>query len=214
MKKTSHKPSLFAQVLPLALRKGDLRKIEIIEATIHSLATDGIRNFTYQTIATKSKLAIAHIAYHFPALDDLLLAAIKYVYSSLHAHLSDALNSKGSPDQILKIYLHAHIDWLSLKPHYPIAGLTLINLASVDKRFRDLHTELKEIGQKRIETLYEMTAQAKRLKKSPKEIREMSYSLQSLLMGQIVFYQSTTHKRSVSLLKESIYAHAMTLLGK
>jgi len=199
---------------PLTLRKGDLRKIEIIEAAIHSLATDGIRNFTYQTVATQSKLAIAHIAYHFPSLDQLLLAAIQCIYASLHAQVSDALSTKPPPEKILKVYLEAHVEWLSLKPHYPTAGLTLINLASVDKRFRDLHTELKEIGQKRIETLFQITAKAKRLKRSAKQIREISNSLQSLLMGQIVFYQSTTHARSLPLLKESIYAHALALLGQ
>jgi AcrR family transcriptional regulator len=214
MAKKNRNPSLFAEVLPLKLRKGDLKKIEIIEAAIQSLATDGLRNFTYQTVAAKCKLAIAHVAYHFPSLDDLLHAAIKYVYASLHAQLSDALSSECPPDKTLKIYINAHIDWLTINPRYPAAGLTLINLASGDKRFRSLQTELKEIGQKRIETLFEITAKAKRLKRTPKQIREMSYSLQSLLMGQIVFYETTDHTRSIDLLKESIYAHAIAIFGK
>jgi Zn-finger domain-containing protein len=140
------------------------------------------------------------------------LAAIKYVYASLHAQVSDALDREALPGKALKTYIDAHVEWLSIKPHYPAAGLTLINLSTVDKRFRDLNSEMKEIGQKRIETLFRITADTKRLKRSKRQIQKMSNSLQCLLMGQIVFYKATDHTLSLELVKESIYTHAIAML--
>jgi AcrR family transcriptional regulator len=61
------------------LKKGDRKKLEIIEAAIDCLATEGIDNTTFDSIAKRIDTRRAHVAYHFKDKHMIFEAAISYI---------------------------------------------------------------------------------------------------------------------------------------
>ncbi|MBT7670603.1 MAG: TetR family transcriptional regulator, partial [Bdellovibrionales bacterium] len=77
----SFDPALY-ELFEFRPRKGDIKKLQIIEAAIHCLANDGIENTTFESIGKLIGTRRSHVAYHFADKKLIFLSAIKFILST------------------------------------------------------------------------------------------------------------------------------------
>lgn len=56
-------------------RRGEASRRALLDAATAVIAVDGVAALTYRSVAEAAAVPLARVAYHFPTVDDLLLAA-------------------------------------------------------------------------------------------------------------------------------------------
>lgn len=197
MKKDPRQLALYARFLDFKPRKGDLRKIEILEAAIDCLSDDGIHHTTFESVGKRLGIGRAHVAYHFPELGDLIEAAIKFCVSHVQVLTVDAVSAEESNEDKLEAFITATFEWVQRFPQQASAILLLYYLASIDRRFKKLHDEVRKLGAKRIQAMIEGCVSRKNKSKSELLARRT----QAILTGNIVEFLTTQPKESLEALR-------------
>ena len=112
MRRSMENPALFRQVLPYKMRKGDLRKVEIIESAIKCIGSIGVENLTFEAVGKKTGIGKSHVLYHFPNLDELVCSAIQYVYAVGQGVVSEFIGLEKNKKNLLKAYIEGTFHWL------------------------------------------------------------------------------------------------------
>ncbi|MGW1340467.1 TetR/AcrR family transcriptional regulator [Kribbella sp. NPDC002412] len=68
-------------------RRGELRRGELLRATLAVVERDGVAGVSHRAVAAEADVSVASITYHFPTLDDLLVAALTWAAEDLAAEL-------------------------------------------------------------------------------------------------------------------------------
>jgi len=131
-------------------RKGDLKKVEIIKATIQCLATVGIEKTSYESIAKLIGTRRAHVAYHFSDKHDIYKSAIKFILATYQQKLIEKLESANTGEEMLEKYVEAGFSWAYENPHQVSVLLLLGYFCSIDKDFLELNHLVKLKGQERL----------------------------------------------------------------
>ncbi len=197
MKKEPRQLALYARFLDFKPRKGDLRKLEILEAAIQCLSSDGIHHTTFESVGKQLGIGRAHVAYHFPELGDLIEAAIKFCVSHVQALTVDAVSAEDSDQEKLEAFINATFEWVQRYPQQASAILLLYYLASIDRRYKKLHDEVRTLGAKRIQALLEGCLGRKHKAKSELLARRV----QAIMTGNIVEFLTTQPKESLEHLR-------------
>ena len=146
-------PALFAQLPPQELRKGDLRKLQIIEATISCLAKKGWAETNYESVGQFSGMKRPHVAYHYPKWELLIEATLKYAYNVGQTIVADYLRDADTPTAQLRAYIEGTFQWLTINPSHASVATLQWHLATFDKKYRKVSTELKRLGTERVYTI-------------------------------------------------------------
>lgn len=166
-------------------RKGDLKKLEIIQAAIDCLAELGLENTNYEAIAQRLQTRRAHIAYHFSEKNQIFLAAVKYILGTYQQTLVDALGSvkdQNDAQTLLKAYINAAFDWAEQEPKQLQCMLLLYYMCTLHPEFLELHHQVRLGGTQRLGYLISKTTPA--LKAS--EATRKAKTLQNLLSGTLL----------------------------
>jgi DNA-binding transcriptional regulator YbjK len=57
--------------------RGEQRRNELLAATLAVIERDGVAGVSHRRVAAVADVSVASITYHFPTLDDLLVAALQ-----------------------------------------------------------------------------------------------------------------------------------------
>ena len=193
-------------VLPL-LSRGEKRKMVIVEAAIDILARQGLSQLTFEAIGKKCHISKSHVAYHFPSLEKLVNTSVSYVYTVGQKTVSEYIqneSSKGKGD-LLKAYVHGTFHWIETYPEHSSVAALLGYLATWDRGYRDIQSEIKRVGQQRISALI----QAMTGKRCP---TAQADAIQSLLMGKILYYSTTATNRSIRQVRAETWRAIQELL--
>ncbi|MBM7770858.1 DNA-binding transcriptional regulator YbjK [Actinokineospora baliensis] len=79
--------------------RGERRRREIVGATLRVIERDGVAGVSHRSVAREADVPPASITYHFPALDDLLVATLVSAAEELAARTGEVIESsriKGS----------------------------------------------------------------------------------------------------------------------
>lgn len=181
---------LFKQIAPSALRKGDLRKLEIIEATVKCLAEHGWMGTNYATVGKAAGMERPHVAYHFPDWDELMATVIQFVYATGQSVVSDYLRDIEEPRELLKAYISGTFHWLYSNPnHGPILMLTL-HLSAISGARRKQSSQLKLVGVQRVEAMLSS------LFKDKKKLRRRANAIHAMIVGRCVECITTDYGRA------------------
>ena len=145
--------SIFRHITPVELKKGELRKLQIIEGTIRCLAQKGWLNTNYETVGQLCGMKRPHVAYHYPKWDDLIFSTLNFVWATGQTVVGDHLRETTRPAEQLKAYVEGTFHWLTAYPDHHAAILLMWHLATFNKRYRDLSTELKRLGTERVHAI-------------------------------------------------------------
>ncbi len=145
--------TVFSKIFPTKLSRGDLRKMDIIRATIACLAEDGFENTNFESVGKRAHIQRAHVAYHFKTKEQLVESAIKYILAQGQETVLDYMTHAASSQSPLDAYIEGTFRWLNPGTGYGPSLLLLGYLSSVYPSFRVLSNEFKRIGTERVKTL-------------------------------------------------------------
>jgi TetR/AcrR family transcriptional regulator, transcriptional repressor of bet genes len=188
----THSP-LFASIFPRTMTRVEKRKIEILKATIHCYARLGLEQTTYEHIARRCGVSRTLVIHYFPERDELTRLAIRYVRADMQEAAINALAKAPTAVQSLSEYVRSTFRWIAKKPDYFSVWLMFYYLCGVREDFKQMHTELAQMGHDRIATLIALIVSHKG--EPSKAIKLRAKSLQSLMTGALV----TMHVENLSL---------------
>jgi AcrR family transcriptional regulator len=91
----------------------EVRRQQIVEATIEAVAALGYRAATFAKIAERSGLSSTRlISYHFAGRDELMSATVGHVYDHLGRHVADRLAAADGPRAELAAYVRAVVGFV------------------------------------------------------------------------------------------------------
>jgi AcrR family transcriptional regulator len=166
-------------------RKGDLKKLEIIQAAIDCLAELGLENTNYEAIAQRLQTRRAHIAYHFGEKNQIFLAAVKYILGTYQQTLVDALThvkDQNDAQALLRAYINAAFDWAEQEPKQLQCMLLLYYMCTLHPEFLDLHHQVRLGGTERLSYLISKSNPGIK----PSEAARKAKTLQNLLSGTLL----------------------------
>lgn len=67
--------------------RGEQRRSELLQATLTVIERDGVAGVSHRAVASVADVSVASITYHFPTLDDLLVAALRSAAEDLAVEL-------------------------------------------------------------------------------------------------------------------------------
>ena len=70
-------------------RRGDASRRVILDAATAQIVESGVHTLTHRTVAEAAGVPLARVSYHFPRIDDLLIAAATQYLESFDAHLRE-----------------------------------------------------------------------------------------------------------------------------
>lgn len=182
-------------------RKGDLKKLEIIKATIDCLAHEGLENTTYEAIAQKIGTRRAHVAYHFSDKHYIYQAAVKYILATNQQisinHMSEATDGK----DMLKRYVEGPFIWAQTHPEQLSVMLLLYYLCVTREEYHDLHYQIRKGGHERIK--YILSSKLGK-KFTEEEVVIYSKSIQNMISGAIIDAVTTRKKTLEEAKQETI----------
>jgi AcrR family transcriptional regulator len=192
---------LYAQFLDFKPKKGDLKKIQILEAAIDCLTTLGIEKTTFESIGLKLGIGKAHVAYHFPEKEALIKACIQFTVATVQQITVKAVQTGDTPEQKLKNYIQALFDWIEKFPKQAKVFLLLYYYSATNKNYREMHNEIRILGLSRISAIL------KELKK-----QDLAPLVQSILTGYAVDYLTTFPKNSLKKLKKQVETEILNIV--
>lgn len=187
MAKNTEMDPVFLKLFPLTPRKGDLRKAQIIQATIEVIGKNGIENLSYESIGEKLNINRAHVAYYFKKKDEIIDAAIKYItFAANELTVQEILRAEGDVRKVEAIAIAA-FKWLDQNPNQGSTMLAFYHLCSHNKVFKKLHSQIRIAGAERLSSLI-----AKIIKDgSTEELQLIGETIQAIITSNLLEYITT-----------------------
>ncbi len=167
--------ALVHRVFDIRPSKGDQRRIQIIESAIHCLATLGIADASLEVIGKRLGIKSAHIIYYFKDRETLLDAAFKYVAGVGTEMFIARVTAGNSPVERLRGYVDAIFDWIEFYPEHIRVMVLLHYQSTYDPKLREIQTQLRLAGLKRIQAIVEPLTQARGKHGNPEELAHLIY---------------------------------------
>jgi TetR/AcrR family transcriptional repressor of bet genes len=163
-------------------RKGDLKKVEIIKASIECLATVGIEKTSYESIAKLIGTRRAHVAYHFSDKHDIYKSAIKFILATYQQKLIEKLEQASDGISMLEKYVEAGFAWAKENPKQVSVLLLLGYFCSIDEEYLELNHMVKTKGRER---LYFILMDQVKKEMTSEKARSLSITIQNLTSSSI-----------------------------
>jgi AcrR family transcriptional regulator len=198
VKKKDLTQSLYAQFFNFSPKKGDLRRVAIIEAALDCIAAQGIESLSFESLGQRLGMQRAHVAYYFPERDDIIEAAIKFVVSTAQTFTIEAIKEATNDRGRLQAYVSGAFDWLETFPKHGPTILLFYYYTCFNRKYRRMHDEVREMGAERlIGILKPIVPVAKHTALRPLAIR-----IQNLITGNLVYFTTTNTPMSLRELGE------------
>jgi AcrR family transcriptional regulator len=150
MTPTEHDLELYRELLGPKGRRSDVRKLRIIQAVIDSIARGGLANTTFESIGKRVGMRAPHVAYYFTTRDELIEAAVRYVWLTAQEITRGELARATSPREKIEATFAAAFKHLTLHPKHGAVIVVFYHLCTYQETFRALHTALRQIGVERL----------------------------------------------------------------
>lgn len=206
MRKTIQKPitanpeRLFSSIFPARLSKGDRKKIEIVEMAVALFKERGVDQTSYDEIAGKLGTTRSHITYHFKDREDLVLATVRYMMSLGHEFTFENMRKALSPSEQMVKYVDSYYDFFYVHPQFIPIMLYFYYFSGFPGPLRDLQTQVRKEAFARIHELISQILTTAKKRKSA-NLDDLTFAVQSLILGGMIFNISTGEPVSESATK-------------
>lgn len=130
--------------------KGDMKRLEIIQATIECLATIGFEKTTYESIAKVVGTRRAHINYYFSDKNDIFKECVKYIVTNYQQTSLKHIQKAQTPEQMLLHFVEGPYVWAKSEPKQLTVMLLFYYLCNISEEYKELHDEIRGNGAKRL----------------------------------------------------------------
>lgn len=187
---------IYSSIFPNKLRKGDRKKLEIVTAAIGLFAEKGVENTSYDDLAKALKTNRSHISYHFKEHQDLILSVIRHMMNSGHEFTFESLRKAQTARDQFVGYISAFCDFFAAHPEYVTTFLYFYYSAGLPGEIRDLQTQVRQQAYQRINALIRnLFFECNKL--GPRDLDQMAFQVQALLLGGAVLNIATGAKVNV-----------------
>ena len=200
---------IFIELFEFLPRKGDLKKIEIIKATINCLAKLGVDNTTFEAIAESIGTRKSHIAYHFSDKNLLFLDCIKYILATYQSLSIEKMRDSESGIDLLENFVQGPFIWAKKYPEQLPVMFLLYYYGHMNSDYRKLHIQVREGGYQRVH--YILTKRMK-IKGKPEKMKILSMAILNIISGQLVNV-TTTNKASIDKAMKETWTAVKTLIA-
>jgi len=167
--------------------KGDLKRLEIIKATIECLATIGFDKTTYESIAKIVGTRRAHINYYFGDKHEILMACIRYIVSNYQqVSLQHIEQARVGRDMLINFIEGPYI-WAKKNPQELSVMLLFYYLCTYSEDYQKLHDKIRTGGAERL-----MYILHEKMSYSKKNARLLSKVIQNSMSGFILDAATTS----------------------
>ncbi|MBI1861563.1 MAG: TetR/AcrR family transcriptional regulator [Deltaproteobacteria bacterium] len=182
--KVAHHPdSIYAQIFESRLTKGDLKKLEILEAAIKVVGADK-EDWTLDSVAEELGTRRSHIVYYFKTRSDLMEAVIQLVVGTGQRVVVEMIETAKNPKEGIWRHIQGTFDWYRRYPSHAPVMLYFYYLASQNERYRRLNEQIRKSGRERIAGL--LGVQPELARKTALELSELAELYQDNLTGAMV----------------------------
>jgi TetR/AcrR family fatty acid metabolism transcriptional regulator len=125
------------------------RRAQIIECAIDAIAELGFAQASLAQIAKRAGVSTGVISYYFAGKDDLIRAVAAHVYAVGEAHIDPMVSREGSLRVALLSFIEASVDFIAVKPRYPVAIMNIIRAGRAEggkPRFDPAVGEARRLG--------------------------------------------------------------------
>lgn len=91
----------------------EIRRKQIVETTIETIASRGFAHTTLNDIAREAGVSTGVITYHFKNKDDLIEQSIKKLFEAPNAYVIERVEGKETCRDKLRAYIQANIDFMT-----------------------------------------------------------------------------------------------------
>jgi AcrR family transcriptional regulator len=88
------------------------RRIQILDATLETIAKLGFINASLAQIARRAGISKGVIGYYFPSKDDLVRQAVNKFYATGHKTMMDKVHQATTPTAMLRLYIQSNIAYI------------------------------------------------------------------------------------------------------
>lgn len=190
--------SIAAHLFDYKLRKGDIKKYEIIVATIECLAELGIDHTTFDSIAAKLNTKRSHIIYYFKKKDDIYYAAIQYIAATFKEVARQNLEKAKDSKDTLNKYIDGYFLWAKQNPKQLSVMFLLFYMCTHKPRFQEINQQIREVG---INTMSHILIHQLELDITPTRARFIAKGMQGIMSAALVdgysFIQETVNRNKI-----------------
>jgi len=188
---------VMAGLFEFKLSKGDLKRSEVIIATIDCLAEEGLEKTSFEAIAQRMGTQKSHVNYYFKNKNDIFYEVFRYIASTYQSYsIRELAKAKNSKDQLNK-FVDAYFLWAEENQQQLSAMFLLYYFCFHKPRFKEINQKIRQGGVQRIAHLVKLS--------STKDISEtraqtIAKGIQAILANTAVdiytFKEEDSHKES------------------
>ncbi len=181
---------IVTQLFNLVPTKGNLKRVEIIEAAIECLVTIGIDKTTFEAIASKIGTRKAHVAYYFPNKDDIFIEVVKYISTVSLDVTEQLLKTVKKDDDPFEVYVKSAFIWGEKYPKQAMLLPLFYYLCTFKKEYQLLNDQIQENNEKQIRILL-----SSKIGMGPnsERIKNMARTIQHTIIGELINAATTSH---------------------
>ena len=115
----------------------EVRRKQIIDTTIETIAANGFSNTTLGGIAKQAGVSTGVITYHFKNKDDLIEQSIRKLFEAPNAHVVSRVEGESTHRGRLRAYIEANIEFMRDHRSHSVALIySFGSISSEEKRHR------------------------------------------------------------------------------
>jgi len=176
---------VYFQSFPGPIRKGDLKRYEIIKTAISVLATEGVDGIAFDQIAAKLETRRSHISYYFSTPQDLFTAIFQYITATAQAITVEDIKKAQTPRERIRAVGTGALRWVKAHRDQAQVILLLQFMFSYDPALKKMNTGIRQIGRERLQSLFQLALGRQ------EGTEALAGELQLLLTGMVVEAMST-----------------------
>lgn len=185
--------ALYARFLSFQPRKGDFRKIAILETAIDLIATKGIEAASHEALGRPNGMTKAHVAYYFSDRDAIIEAAIQFVVATAQSYTIDHVRAAKTDKARLPAFVNGTFAWIHDFPKHGSVILLLHYYASHVPRLRRLHSRVRKLGSERLHAVVDPLLPKSRRRQG----HHIARVIQSLITGNLIDQLTTQSKETL-----------------
>jgi len=183
--KAAHR-EIYTEVFPPKLSKSDKRRFEIMEGAIKAYSAVSYEHVTFDDVALPASTSRRLVKHYFPDKDKLFENTMKLIRALYQAAVIEAFTAIPDPGAQFSEYVRAAVSWAQEEPTHVRAWILYYLVCSQQKKFRQLHEELADMGEKRIISLIRAMAPPKSKALKDEDLHFAAKTIQRIITGALI----------------------------
>jgi AcrR family transcriptional regulator len=189
----------------------DEKKRQIIEATIHLVAKNGIGFITFDHLGQELGTTKANIKYHFADKDELIFTATRLVVINAQMITAQLVEKALEPEDKLMAMIDGAYTWFQNYPEHVIVWLLFMYYAQIHPPYSKFYTETRSVGQGRMQLLLRALPHTKAKNLNYLQLAEL---LQNFMYGQFLGLLGQSEKELRRSKRDTIQAIGLLLKAR